>query len=75
MKAAHETGKRLELPVYSLDRLIIEALVSNSSEAANEINSTINQAFEDVAEDEELQSPLKEGKNMLKIYIFSNFIV
>lgn len=65
VRAAYETGKALNMPVYSIDRLIIECLVRNSSPAAEVINNIINEAFNDVAEEDEMESSPAEGTETL----------
>lgn len=48
------TGKMLDLPVYSIDRLFFEALVSNSTPAAQQINALIDQKFMSIASETDL---------------------
>lgn len=44
----------MNLPVKSLDNLIFEALIQNSSLAAISINESINKTFNDIASDIDL---------------------
>lgn len=50
MGGANQAGIVLSIPVYSIDRLIIEALIENSSSIATDIKDTIETAFSSISD-------------------------
>lgn len=59
--AANRTGKQLNLPVYSIDRLIFECLTSQCVEAAKTLLQIVNTEFDDVASEADMTAVLNEG--------------
>lgn len=54
LEDANRAGRCLNLPVRSIDKLILDSLVENSSLAALSINDTIQKAFLGVASETDL---------------------
>lgn len=50
MGGANQAGIVLSIPVYSIDRLIIEALIENSSSIATDIKDAIETAFSSISD-------------------------
>lgn len=57
---SNSISKVLKLPVYSIDRFFFEALISNTTEAAQQINNTINEKFTNIASECDLLSASDE---------------
>lgn len=66
-EAASKAGLRVNLPVYSIDKLIIESLVDNESLATLTINDVIHNEFIEVASDNDLVIEDGAGKHLAKI--------
>lgn len=62
LRLANELGKALEIPVYSLDRLIMEYLIKNETETARQINSIISTALDEIALEKEFELLPGEGQ-------------
>lgn len=61
LEAANLAGRTLNVPTYNLDQLFVEALVSNSSLAANKVNEIIQDEFMNIASETDLTALPEEG--------------
>lgn len=59
------------MKAYDIDRLIFEALVNNSSPAAEKINEIIHNEFMNIASETDLTVLPEEG--MQKMFYFKNY--
>lgn len=60
-KVANQVGHNLRLPIYSIDQLIIDALIENESQYAIELNNRINESFQKIASKDDLIKTENEG--------------
>ncbi|KAJ8920877.1 hypothetical protein NQ315_015670 [Exocentrus adspersus] len=62
VKTARKTGEKLDMPVYSIDKLIYEALIEADGSSALKIKNLIEEEFQNVATNEDLDAILDEDE-------------